>query len=134
MNSEIKSKIDELLIKYKVQPVGNGYYDLIVSKDNVKALIDELTALDVKVNEITWWCHCVESNKECPHGMGGSESKYYEGMFSEMNLPTFEFENNDDVIDFILNQSKEEDFYLDCLVPALWLNVPDEWKNSSTPL
>src|SRR4026207_185373 len=89
-----QSAIETLLEKYQVQPVGNGYIDLILKKENSLNLIRELTNLPVAVCSLSWWCHFTletESQLGCPHGYGGPQDKYGEGMFSECNqYPDFD--------------------------------------------
>jgi hypothetical protein len=123
-----KVELDELIAKYKVQPVGKGYIDCITTFDNVFDFIRELTNLSITVNGLTWWCHCKEGNTGCPHGMGGPKSKYYDGWFSEINFPLVQFESNKRVVGYISNPNDDEDI-LKCFVPALWLDVPRDWEN-----
>lgn len=123
-----KSKLDELIVKYKIQPVGNGYIDCIVLLENAINLINDLTDLSITVKGLTWWCHCKESSQECPHGMGGPESKYYNGWFSEMNVPLVEFKNNKQAVEYI--STLNDDDVLECFVPALWLDVPSNGKTN----
>jgi hypothetical protein len=137
LDENIKKSLDEILAKYKVQPVGWGYIDCITIMDNVREFIQSLTDLGINIYAISWWCHCANwviygDNKEtgCPHGGGGPESKYFDGCFSEMyQIPNMEFSNNGDVLHFILNEWQNHKEYLPCLVPAFWLNVPDDWRN-----
>jgi hypothetical protein len=141
--------IEVLLNKYKVQPVGNGYIDLIVSNELIEAFLNELTNNYIIIKGVTWWCHCTRESKllfGCPHGMGGPESRYYDGWFSETQIPMYEIPNqvlvgiglsgledkakliNGEILRFIKNEFKNDQSYLECLVPALWLYVPKEWK------
>jgi hypothetical protein len=138
-----------LLSKYKVQPVGNGYIDMITSNEQVVNFVNELTTNHLIVEGVTWWCHCTEKSKEklgCPHGMGGPISDNYDGWFSETQIPMFltlnDIENitlkrtvddikpiNDVLIKYIKEEFPKSDFYIECLVPALWLLVPDDWES-----
>ena len=130
---EIKNKLDDLLLRYKVQPVGWGYIDCITIKENTSDFVNSLTKLGIGISELTWWCHCaVEGNKStgCPHGGGGPRSKYFDGYFSEMyQIPIRCFSHNDEVLHFIISEWPANKDYLPCLVPAFWLNVPDDLRN-----
>ena len=143
--------IEGLLKKYQVQPVGNGYIDLILDNDNSLRLIDELTKLYVALEELTWWCHYTPETKlkyGCPHGMGGPTNRFGDGMFSECvqypdfvvkGLPNlideysvkpkiFAAECNKMIINYIKNILPLEKFYSPCLYVGLWIYVPNEWK------
>jgi hypothetical protein len=144
----IQKELEFLLSEYKVQPVGNGYIDMITANELVVDFINELTNKDLVIEGVTWWCHCTEKSKEvlaCPHGMGGPISAYYDGWFSETEIPMFlpfnELENitlkrtvgdikpiNDLVIKYIKEEFPKSDDYIECLVPAIWLLVPDDWE------
>jgi hypothetical protein len=143
--------IETLLEKHQAQPVGNGYIDLILKKENSLNLISELTNLSVAVYSLTWWCHFTLETASllgCPHGYGGPQDKYGEGMFSEcVHYPAFDvFELPEPIhensmtpelfvekcnalaINYIQNILPTERFYSPCLYPGLWLRVPDDWK------
>ena len=120
-----KHDLDNLMKQCKVQPVGNGYIDCIVSLENAFDFINALS--DVKISGLTWWCHCKDEDSNCPHGMGGPISEYYDGWFSEMQLPLVEFKSNEQVTAYL--KEPNDTNILDCLVPALWLDVPEGWKN-----
>ena len=143
VNNMIKSDLDNLIKQYKVQPVGWGYLDCIISLDNVYDFINELSSIGIKIYGVTWWCHCKDKNPnnfgtpdsaECPHGYGGPRSVYYDGWFSEMWFKMPEFDNNEQVITY-LNSPNDENMLewfenrLKCFTPALWLDVPDDWRN-----
>jgi len=59
--------------------------------------------------------------------MGGPISEYYGGWFSEMWFPMAEFENNEQVTTYL--KTLDAPSALACFVPALWLDVPDDWVN-----
>ena len=123
-------ELDKLLQKYNIQPVGNGYIDCIIMKENVKPFLQELTKINVFVTGVSWWCHCTkehESKYHCPHGMGGPKSKYYEGWFSEMAVRHKDiYDGNQNAENYILYGVKAEPFYSECLVPGLWLSADEE--------
>jgi len=126
-----KNALDDLLKKHNAQPAGNGYIDCIVTYGNVFDFINDLSALDIAVYGLTWWCHCKDNTAGCPHGMGGPKSLYYSGWFSEMHMPPVEFESNEQAQAYL--KAPKDGGILDCFVPALWLDVPDDWENTFTP-
>ena len=128
----LKNRLDSLLEELFVQPVGWGYIDCIVKLENVGELIKRLTELNIGISHLTWWCDCTGSNEDhegSPHGMGGPPSIFYDGWFSEMNWDYIPFERNEDVEKYIFEDFPKEESYLNCVVPALWLKVPEEWRN-----
>ena len=130
----IKSDLDKLIKRHKVEPVGWGYIDCIISLDNVFDFINDLSDMGVKVSTLTWWCHCKGQSLVCPHGMGGPRSRYYDGWFSEMWFEMLDFENNEQVIAYLKNPKDKTmlqwfESRPKCLVPALWLDVPKNWRN-----
>jgi hypothetical protein len=151
-NSEhFQSAIEGLLEKYQVQPVGNGFIDLIIEKEKSLNLIDELSGLSVAVGSLSWWCHSTDETKSkygCPHGMGGSLNRYGEGIFSEcvqhpiFEVPELTSQNNEKsitpqtfskkcnevVVKYIVKVLPTESFYSPCLYPGLWLLVPENWR------
>jgi hypothetical protein len=133
IDKEIKNALDKLLFAYKIQPVGWGYIDCITIKENVSGFIRSLTDLGINVTDITWWCHyTIEGNKGtgCPHGGGGPKSKYSDGWFSEMyQIPNRKIKDNKEIIPYIFNEWLNTKEYLPCLIPAFWLDVPDDWRN-----
>ena len=151
-NSEhFQFSIEGLLEKYQVQPVGNGFVDLITEKEKSLNLIDEFSSLSVAVSSISWWCLCTDETKSkygCPHGMGGPLNRYGEGMFSEcvqypifdvsevlsqihknsMTPEPFSIKCNEAVANYIIKIFPTESFYSPCLYPGLWLQVPENWR------
>lgn len=155
--AEIQNKLDELLIKFKVQPVGWGYIDCIILKDLLNDFITEISSLGIIIQFVSWWCYVNPRNKDsgCPHGMGGPISLYYDGWFSELQndmlslneidiqviLDNFErdfiIELNKRISDRIINTLEIPFKYTPhdyiqgnkCVTPALWLFVPDDWRN-----
>ena len=129
-----KIDLDNLIKQNKVQPVGRGYIDCIVTFDNVFEFLNGLSGIGIKVYGVTWWCHSKERNSGCPHGMGGPLSKYHDGWFSEMWFEMLRFDNNNQVASY-LESTNDETMHewfekrLECFVPALWLDVPDDWRN-----
>ena len=54
----IKKKLDSIIHKYKCQPVGDGYIDIIVHRKYYKLFLSELTKIGILVNAVSWWQHC----------------------------------------------------------------------------
>lgn len=156
--AQVQPWLDELLLKYKGQPIGWGYADIIIPRELVTDFIHELSRQGIAVWSVTWWCHCVPDNPKsigCPHGGGGPQSKYYGGWFSECywaddEIPqdildrlnnTFTIADveaiNEKVLQIILNKkisTGANDNYLlferdHCLTPAFWPHVPDDWRS-----
>jgi hypothetical protein len=154
---EIVSQLEKMLTKYKVQPVGKGYIDCIVMKENFEDFITEITSLGILITDVSWWCYVNPSNKEsteCPHGMGGPHSGFYEGWFSELQNDFYE--TDEETVKSIMNSyDKSSIFSINsqtingikkmintpfrytptdfiegnkCVIPGLWLLVPDEWE------
>ena len=129
-----KIQLDELLLKYKVEPVGQGYIDCIILNDDIPGFVDEITALGIKIIGLTVWCHYTDEHEElynCPHGLGGPKSIYHDGWFSEMCCDDsfLEIEYNEQVVDVLFNGLPMKSWYSPCMMPALWLDVPDCWNN-----
>lgn len=135
--------------KNKVQFVGSGYSELIIPLGSVIEFIEELTRKEIVIDSVAWWCHCTKENEEkygCPQGLGGPQSMYSDGWFSEMQIQVFEvssekLDNLNGYLDIekikeINNSIKtaitsigENAEYSPCLVPALSLFVPQDWDN-----
>lgn len=148
-DQEHRKIIHDLVEKYKIQFVGSGYSELIIPLESVMEFIAELTRYGIVTDLVAWWCHCTEENESkygCPHGMGGPQSEYLDGWFSEMQIQVFEvppeilsdFNKNPDgeKIEEINNSVKtaitfivDNDEYSPCLVPALGLFVPSDWNS-----
>ncbi len=151
----LQPKLDELLVKYKGQPAGIGYWDIITPRDNYISFIDELTELEIAIESVSWWCHCSPENEKkygCPHGMGGPLCNYFDGWYSEMpdydkiivdaKFDSTVLDINSNALFIIKNKKTREyhfpenrgvfslDFKKDtCFTPGLCLFVPEDWKN-----
>ncbi|MCL2487218.1 MAG: hypothetical protein FWE80_00875 [Oscillospiraceae bacterium] len=126
-NKMLKNTLDNLIKEHKVQPVGSGYTDCIISFGESFDFINALSNIGINVYGVTWWCHCKNDVTGCPHGMGGPLSLYYDGWFSEMWYEMLEFDRNEQVISY-LNSPKDKSIF-ECFVPALWPDVPEDWIN-----
>ena len=133
----VKSILDKTILELKIQPVGNGYIDLIVRKENINNFINILNRLDIKIEGITWWCLVESENNTCPQGMGGPKNRYGEGYYSEIpmdeiiSFPIIDAteENNKQYADYIFITSPKDDNFVQSYTPAFWLTVPDDWQN-----
>jgi hypothetical protein len=79
-----KDELDSILVSHKAQPVGNGYIDIIVKKENAHQLVESLISNGYQIDRITWWEYIDSVPKSSRYGMGGPLSIYYEGWFSEI--------------------------------------------------
>jgi len=130
-----KLQLDELLVKHKVQPFGMGYIDCIVMKENLSAFLADLDDIGIDVTGVSMWCHCTDENitaHGCPHGGAYSPSRYHDGYFSEMYHMEFknEIDSSADVLAYVFSECESDEFYVPCVQPGLWLDVPDDWRNT----
>jgi hypothetical protein len=145
-DSSKKEQVDNLLDRFETYVVGDGYIDIIVLRQHLESFIIELTAIDVAICNVSWWCNATDNNKKkfgCPHGMGGPETKH--GWFSEIvqEEDDLQIDHKRESIAEInqralkIIKSKTMDKPYDpaltfettlCLTPGLWLQVPDNWK------
>ncbi len=138
-----KSTLDNILEKHKAQPVGRGYIDIIVSRDNYKDFIFDLVTSGYKIDSVSWWEWCEDKN-ESRYGLGGPESVFYRGWFSEIPVRVDDFSfsadtTKENIVQEILTkiESKSISFSDETvtfkasnwLTPAIWLNVADDWRN-----
>lgn len=138
-----KSTLDNILEKHKAQPVGHGYIDIIVSRDNYKDFISDLVTSGYKIDCVSWWEWC-EDRKENEFGLGGPKSIFYKGWFSEIpvNVDNFNFSadtTKENIIHEILTKIETKIISFsgktvtfkasNWLIPAIWLDVPDNWRN-----
>jgi hypothetical protein len=138
-----KEKLDQIIEKYQAQPVGHGYIDIIVSRKNYKNFVSELVNNDYTIKSVSWWEWC-PGKKENEYGLGGPLSQFYDGWFSELpiDLDCFPLPieiKKEELVNEIINkiETKVISFHdetvtfksNDWLTPALWLEVPDDWRN-----
>ncbi len=112
---------DDIFEKLHIQPVGNGYIDLICPMGSVNDFIDEMNRLKIRIIGFTWWCHVEEGHVPC--GMGGPKSKYDNSWFSEIQDELYEFKSNEEIRNFLINIYPKSSEYKDCFVPAFWLDM-----------
>lgn len=138
-----KAILDNILEKHKAQPVGHGYIDIIISRDNYEDFILDLVTNGYKIDRVSWWEWC-EGKKGNKYGLGGPKSVFYKGWFSEIPVDVDEFSfsaetSKESIIKVILASietkiisfSDETVTFKECnwLTPSIWLNVPDDWRN-----
>jgi len=138
-----KRTLDDILEKQKAQPVGHGYIDIIVSRNNYKDFVADLITNNFKIKSVSWWEWCAE-NKEDEYGLGGPESIFYNGSFSEIPVDVDDFNiatetTKESTINAIIEKieskiisfSDEKVKFSEStwLTPAIWLDVPENWRN-----
>jgi|WetSurMetagenome_2_1015567.scaffolds.fasta_scaffold161160_2 hypothetical protein len=142
-----KAELDKLLVDYGGQPVGSGYTDIIVKRENYKAFVDAILSNGIKIYSITWWEYCEFFGIEPKYGMGGPQSHFYPGWFAEIcSSDDTDFDEVDvtkdnqatknDIIRIVENRTFH--FFNDTfsfqnyepLTPAFWLIVPNDWVNT----
>ncbi len=132
-----KEKLDSLIKLYKAQPVGNGYIDIIVSRDYYKDFVRELINNGFVITSISWWEYCNDLMSKSKYGLGGPPSKFFDGWFSELCEDIDDVDTNE--IDAIYNKIENKTLVYsdmdiisfknnDFLTPAFWLDIPDTWE------
>ncbi len=138
-----KEQLDNIIEKHRAQPVGYGYIDIIVSRDNYKSFISDLITNNYTIESISWWEWCPQDKKN-EYGNGGPPSTFYDGWFSELPINLDDIELNGEmkdetIIGQIINIIETKSITFpdktltfkknSWLTPAVWLHVPDEWRN-----
>jgi len=135
-----KEILDDLLDKYKAQPVGSGYIDIIVSRENYQAFAKAILESGFVIEAISWWEYLEDMDQPNTYGMGGPASKFYDGWFAETCTKIDEVPSSTDVLNQIIElvEGKELGEYeghlvsfknTNSLTPAFWLKVDESWKN-----
>src|SRR5687767_6691361 len=105
-----KETLDRLLVTHKAQPVGHGYIDIIVNRENYKSFVKDLVSNGFKIESVSWWEWC-PGDKENEYGLGGPRSRYYDGWFSELSVQVDDIElseNDKNQIEEIINTIKNK--------------------------
>lgn len=138
-----KEKLDKIIEHHKAQPVGYGYIDIIVLRDNYKDFISDLVNNGFTVKCLSWWEWCPDGN-ESEYGLGGPESNFYKGWFSELSIDVDDLKlsaemDKNELAEEIINriETKQISFPNEIitfrlnkwLTPAFWLDVPKNWRN-----
>ncbi|QKQ26679.1 hypothetical protein [Candidatus Reidiella endopervernicosa] len=145
MGSKVQRKeiLDKLLRKYKAQPVGSGYIDIIVMRDKYKCLAEELFRNGFIVRAISWWEYIDDVNIPNSYGMGGPVCRFYDGKFAETcsdidELPKGMFTDKSigDLVNHVETkilgeyEGKVVSYKATpSLTPAFWLDMDNDWKN-----
>lgn len=117
-------ELDKILTELHVQKIGSGYIDLICPIENINEFINKMNDLNIRITGFTWWCHATSNHEAC--GMGGSKCTYTDGYYSEIQIGhTIEFENNEEVRNFILNEYPKSKEYKPCYCPGFWLDLDE---------
>lgn len=135
--------LDNILDKHNAQPVGHGYIDIIIPRDNYREFVTELVINGFKIRSVSWWGLC-EDKAESEYGLGGPKSFFSQGWFSEIpiNIDDFNFSSDttlEDVIKEIIIKIETKTISFsdeivqfnnsNWLTPAIWLDVPKDWRN-----
>ena len=143
MDESRKGKLDQLLEAHKAQPVGTGYIDVIVQRDNYRALAHDLLTNDFEIEAISWWEYIEDSNQPPSYAIGGPKSRFYEGWFAETCTDLDELSTTGSATSALAQvvatiENKVLGEYAGKLVsfkatrsltPAFWLKVDEAWRN-----
>ncbi len=146
MKQSSKEKLDRLLEQYKAQPVGIGYIDIIVSRDNYKSFAKSLIEGGFEIDAISWWEYIASLDAPNTYGMGGPVSQFYPGWFAEtctaIDNVSFSGDPANDLNSIIglvenkvlgVSDGKQISFKeTPSLTPAFWLKVDENWTNVQT--
>jgi hypothetical protein len=143
-----QNALDQALLDYKAQPVGDGYIDIIVQNDNARHFASKITELGILIGSIAVWEYIDDICKSPFYGLGGPKSIFYTGRFSEANYhieqkasvikslsnTEFDHEHISEIItqaNCILLSNFEEFIQISkgLLLPGFWLVVDDGWKS-----
>ena len=140
-----KAELDYLLEVYGAQPVGTGYIDVIVKRNNYKSFVEAVLSSGFVIYYISWWEYCDSLDIKPKYGRGGPQSNFYSGWFSEICAngsdldevdvtKSIEYMKNDifKIVESKVFHFPNETFGYQnykALTPAFWLVVPDDWVN-----
>ena len=65
-----KMILDKILEKYKAQPVGCGYIDIIVKREYIENFVKEIISEKFNITHIGWWEYCPTMDTKNKLGMG----------------------------------------------------------------
>ncbi len=135
MSNDNKESLNTLLVKHRAQPVGSGYIDIIVMRENHRAFVEDILLAGFKISCISWWEYVDELDSSSKLGMGGPRSDYYSGWFSEITVDVDEIVSSknvqldmEQILEIIENKKLQfpdmpmitfKDFHP--LTPAFWL-------------
>lgn len=117
-----RAAVDLIMEKLHIQPVGNGYIDMICPVQNIGEFIDRIDELGITIKGFTWWCHVHGDHQPC--GLGGPRDRYEDGWFSEIPMDkVICFESNKKLKHYLLVEYPDSHEYKECYVPAFWLDT-----------
>ena len=104
----------------KIQPVGDGFIDMICPIESINAFIDLCDLIGLRIVGFTWWCHVTDGHEPC--GMGGPRSEYGDGWFSEIPMEKIvEMKDNEAYRSFFSTEWPSDPEYRECYRPGFWL-------------
>lgn len=135
-----KARLDELLEEYKAQPVGNGYIDIIVSRENYRSFAKTLIESGFIIEAISWWEYLENIDSPNSYGMGGPRSRFYPGWFAETCADIDDVQHSSNILAAVveivegkvLGEFEREQVTFKktkSLTPAFWLKVDESWKS-----
>ena len=135
-----KARLDGLLEEYKAQPVGDGYIDIIVSRENYRSFAKALIENGFFIEAISWWEYLENIDAPNTYGMGGPRSKFYPGWFAETCTDLDDVSHSNNVMAAVVEivegkvlgeyDGEQVSFKkTKSLTPAFWLKVDESWKS-----
>ncbi|MDC0535816.1 hypothetical protein OAO18_08420 [Francisellaceae bacterium] len=135
-----KPRLDGLLEEYKAQPVGDGYIDIIVSRQNYRSFAKAIIENGFIIEAISWWEYLEDNDAPNTYGMGGPRSTFCPGWFAETCTGVDEVPRSNDALAKIVEivegkvlgeyGGKQVSFKkTQSLTPAFWIKVDESWKS-----
>jgi len=145
----VLAHLERCVAEHEGTIAGSGFIDIITRRQRCASFIEHLSGIGVAAHLVTLWCDCTPENQKrfgCPHGYGGP-AHALGGHFSEI-CETDPFEIGDPdldprtsmrepsevvrrcnsiVLEYCIAGMEARPEYSPCLVPGLWLAVPDDW-------
>ena len=137
-----KNVLDNILLKYKAQPVGCGYIDIIVKRVFIDQFVMDVISEGFNINAIGLWEHCKTLDTITQlNGMGGPTSIFFDGWFAEIGLlDWYRLSLNGNIMEKIktvieLIDNIKIDGHItfkntEILTPSFNIDVPDNWHNA----
>ncbi|MBQ25082.1 hypothetical protein [Alcanivorax sp.] len=135
-----KARLDGLLEEYKAQPVGDGYIDIIVSRENYRSFAKAIIESRFLIEAISWWEYLESIDAPNTYGMGGPRSRFYPGWFAETCTDVDDVPHSNNALAAVVEivEGKVLGEYggeqlsfkeTKSLTPAFWLKVDEGWKS-----
>ena len=136
-----KARLDGLLEEYKAQPVGDGYIDIIVSRENYRPFAKALIESGFLIEAVSWWEYLENTDTPTSYGMGGPRSRFYPVWFAEIYTDIDDVPHTSNVFAAVVEivEGKVLGEYggeqvsfkkTKSLTPAFWLKVDESWKST----